>query len=73
MVIKRMTRDLNWNIDIKIAPTVREHDGLAMSSRNANLTTLERSNATKLYKGLCKGQTEIPKGVRSAKKIQQII
>ena len=44
-----------------------------MSSRNANLTTLERSNAPKLYKGLCKGQTEITNGVRSAKKIQQII
>ena len=73
MVIKRMTRDLNWNIDIKIEPTVREHDGLAMSSRNAYLTTLERSNAPKLYKGLCKGQTEITNGVRSAKKIQQII
>jgi pantoate--beta-alanine ligase len=72
-VIRRMTRDLNWDIDIKIAPTVREFDGLAMSSRNANLNKKERTNAPMLYKALCHGQTAIINGERSATQVQQIV
>lgn len=72
-VIKRMTRDLNWDIDIKIAPTVREFDGLALSSRNANLNKKERTNAPMLYKALCRGQTAIINGERSATHVQQIV
>ena len=52
MVIKRMIEDLNCPVRIVVAPTIREFDGLAMSSRNAYLTPAERSEAALVYKGL---------------------
>jgi pantoate--beta-alanine ligase len=51
-VIRRMVRDLNFNIDIIAVPTVREEDGLACSSRNQYLNTEERKQATVLHKAL---------------------
>jgi pantoate--beta-alanine ligase len=51
-VIRRMVRDLNFNIDIIAVPTVREEDGLACSSRNQYLNSEERKQATVLYKAL---------------------
>jgi pantoate--beta-alanine ligase len=51
-VIRRMVRDLNFNIDIIALPTVREEDGLACSSRNQYLNSEERKQATVLYKAL---------------------
>jgi pantoate--beta-alanine ligase len=52
VVIKRMTRDLNMDVDIIVCPTVREGDGLAMSSRNAYLSKKEREDAAVLYQSL---------------------
>jgi len=49
VVIKRMTRDLNFPVKLIIAPTVREIDGLAMSSRNKYLSPDERQQATVLW------------------------
>jgi pantoate--beta-alanine ligase len=51
-IIRRMKRDLNFNIDIIPVPTVREEDGLACSSRNQYLNPEERKQATVLYKAL---------------------
>ena len=51
-IIRRMVRDLNFNIDIIAVPTVREDDGLACSSRNQYLHPEERKQATVLYKAL---------------------
>jgi pantoate--beta-alanine ligase len=51
-VIRRMVRDLNFNIDIIAVPTVREEDGLACSSRNQYLNSDERKQAPVLYKAL---------------------
>jgi pantoate--beta-alanine ligase len=51
-VIRRMVRDLNFNIDIIAVPTVREEDGLACSSRNQYLNPEERNQATVLHKAL---------------------
>lgn len=51
-VIRRLIRDLNFPIDLVRCDTVREADGLAMSSRNRNLTDAERELATSIYKAL---------------------
>ena len=51
-IVRRMVRDLNFNIDIIAVPTVREKDGLACSSRNHYLNPDERKQATVLYKAL---------------------
>jgi len=51
-IVRRMVRDLNFNIDIIALPTVREEDGLACSSRNRYLNTEERKQAAVLYKAL---------------------
>jgi pantoate--beta-alanine ligase len=51
-IIRRMVRDLNFNIDIIAVPTVREEDGLACSSRNQYLNTEERKQAIVLNKAL---------------------
>ena len=52
IVIKRMVVDLNLRTDVVVVPTVREEDGLAMSSRNIYLSTRERQAATILFKAL---------------------
>ena len=52
IVIKRMVEDLNMGIDVKVLPTVREKDGLAMSSRNVYLSKEERADAGILGKSL---------------------
>ena len=51
-IVRRMVRDLNFNVDIIALPTVREGDGLAYSSRNQYLTPEERIQASVLYKAL---------------------
>jgi pantoate--beta-alanine ligase len=61
VVIKKMVRDLNYGIDIIVCPTVREDDGLAMSSRNTYLTDDEREAATALYRALKHGRNMILK------------
>src|SRR5690606_5254687 len=53
LVIRRMVADLCFPIDIVGVPTVREPDGLAMSSRNSYLTAEERERAPLLYRALC--------------------
>jgi len=52
VIIGKMVRDLNMDIDVVICPTVREKDGLAMSSRNAYLTQAERKVSVVLYRSL---------------------
>ena len=52
MIIKKMVEDLNMPIKIVVLPTVREHDGLALSSRNTYLSVREREDATALYRSL---------------------
>lgn len=66
-VIRRMTRDLNFPIEIVVCPTVREPDGLAMSSRNAYLSAQERKQALCLYQSLQQAKADIDTGQRQAK------
>src|SRR5215470_13620242 len=51
-IIRRMVRDLNFNIEVIAVPTIREEDGLACSSRNQYLSSEERKQATVLHKAL---------------------
>lgn len=68
-VIKRMVRDLNFDIEIVGVPTVRESDGLAMSSRNAYLKPEERPAALSLFESLNNAQCLCNDGVKDAEKI----
>jgi pantoate--beta-alanine ligase len=62
-VVQRMVRDLNFPVRIKIAPTFREPDGLAMSSRNQYLTGEQRSHAVVLWKTIQKARRSVREGV----------
>ncbi|WP_427339374.1 pantoate--beta-alanine ligase [Caloranaerobacter sp. DY30410] len=66
-VIKQMVRDLNMDVNIISCPIVREHDGLAMSSRNTYLSEEERRQALVLSKSLFWAKDMINKGERDAK------
>ncbi|MEW6353361.1 MAG: pantoate--beta-alanine ligase [Pseudomonadota bacterium] len=61
-IVRRMTTDLNMPVEIVGVPTVREPDGLAMSSRNAYLNTDERRRAAALYQALRHARTRIEQG-----------
>jgi pantoate--beta-alanine ligase len=63
-VIRRMVRDLAFPIELVVCPTVREPDGLAMSSRNAYLDPEQRAQATCLYKALTCAHDRIEAGQR---------
>jgi len=65
-IIRRMVRDLNFNIEIIAVPTMREEDGLACSSRNQYLNSDERKQASVLYKAL---QAAANSGKKSANEI----
>ncbi len=68
-VIRRMVRDLNMDIEIVGCPIIREEDGLAKSSRNTYLSTLERKAALILSKSLTIGKSLLESGERDAKTI----
>ncbi len=68
-VIRRMVKDLNMNLEIVVCPTVREPDGLAMSSRNVYLTDDERAQAVCLHESLQHAQDMARDGQEDAKAI----
>jgi pantoate--beta-alanine ligase len=65
-IVKRMARDLKFPLEIVPVPTVREADGLAMSSRNAYLSAEERKAAAVLYRALSQARERFGKGERVA-------
>lgn len=73
VVIKRMTEDLNFPIDIVVCPIIREDDGLAMSSRNTYLDENERLAARCLSRGLNKAREAFRAGERSAEFLTKIV
>ena len=69
-IIKKMVRDLNFPIQIVVAPTLREPDGLAMSSRNKYLSPAERAQALCLYRALQEARAMVrknPGGIPAAR------
>ncbi len=69
-VIRRINADLNLGVEPVVMPTIREPDGLAMSSRNAYLNPQEREAALVLYRSLCLAQEMFANGVASASQIR---
>ncbi|MCK4249151.1 MAG: pantoate--beta-alanine ligase [Candidatus Omnitrophica bacterium] len=73
LVIKRMVKDLNLGLKVKVLPILREKDGLALSSRNRYLSKKERQQAVHLYLSLREARVMINRGERSAAKIKNKI
>lgn len=72
-VIRRMVRDLNLPVRIVAAPTVRERDGLALSSRNAYLAAEERAQAPVIRQALLAAQASWRRGVREGEKLRRLV
>lgn len=72
LVIQKMVKDLSLPLRIEISPTVRELDGLAMSSRNRYLGESERSQATVIYRALKATRAEFQRGERSVARLQEM-
>jgi len=69
VLIQRMVKDLNLPVQVRLVPTVREPDGLAMSSRNALLTAQERRDAPVLYRALVAAKEQIRAGERDPQRL----
>lgn len=72
-VLRRMNRDLGFDIEIVGAPTVREPDGLAMSSRNVYLTAEERKAATAISRALREAEGKFRAGERKAGALRDLV
>jgi pantoate--beta-alanine ligase len=73
VVIQQMVRDLNYPIEILICPTIRENDGLAMSSRNSYLDSNQRKAATVLWRSLNAAKAAFESGMRDADRLRSIM
>ena len=72
-MIKRMVRDLNMPVEVRGFPTVREHDGLAMSSRNLRLSPEQRTQAPVIQQALQAGLRAIEAGERSPAAVESVV
>jgi len=72
-VLQAMVRDLHFDIELTICPTVRDTDGLALSSRNRNLTAEERTQALALSRGLQRAAQSIAEGNHDATHLQALL
>ena len=64
MIVKKLVRDLSFNIEIVCIPTIRESDGLAMSSRNLRLNPLKREKAAAINRALEKAKKSLLRGIK---------
>jgi pantoate--beta-alanine ligase len=72
-VVRRMTRDLDFPVEIVVCPTFRESDGLAMSSRNTYLNSEERKAATILFRALRIAKSAYDSGERGAENLRELV
>jgi len=73
VIIRRMVRDLAFDTEIVVLPTVREDSGLAISSRNLYLNAEEQQSASVIHRGLTKAKEVFKKGERHAGKLEEIV
>jgi len=73
VIIKRMAQDLNFPLEVVVASTVREADGLALSSRNVYLNPEERQAATVLYRALSAAKARYDAGERDAEMLRAVM
>jgi len=73
VIIKRMVRDLAFDTEVIVLPTVREDSGLAMSSRNLYLSSEEQQSATVIHRALSKAKEAFKDGERSANRLTEIV
>jgi pantoate--beta-alanine ligase len=73
VVIRKLVRDLDLPVEVVVAPTVREADGLALSSRNSYLTAEERAVAPVIFQALSAARTRFDAGARDAEDLRQAV
>lgn len=73
VIIKRMSEDLNVDTEVVVLPTVREADGLAMSSRNRYLSKTERQSAAVIYRSLKAGISLFEQGERNSGRLRDAV
>jgi pantoate--beta-alanine ligase len=71
-VLRKLVNDLDMDVEIVVCPIVREKDGLAMSSRNAYLTSEQRQQALVLHRSLLRVQTAVEQGEHDSAKLIEI-
>ena len=72
MIVRRLVRDLDLAVRVDVCPTVRESDGLAMSSRNVRLGTADRARALALRQGLAAAEDAIAQGARDGARVADL-
>jgi pantoate--beta-alanine ligase len=73
LVVKRLVRDLAFDIEVVVLPTVREQTGLALSSRNAYLTDEQRQAAAVIYRALAQAREVYNEGERAARRLAETV
>ncbi len=73
LVVRRLVRDLAFDIEVVVLPTIREQSGLALSSRNAYLTDEQRAAASVLYKSLSQAKEVYMEGERNPKRMAEVV
>src|SRR5438270_5829866 len=73
LVVRRLVRDLAFDTEIVVLPTIREESGLALSSRNAYLSGEDRRAATIIYRALSRAEAAYLSGERSARKLAESV
>lgn len=73
IIVKKMVRDLHMDVEIVVCPSIREKDGLVMSSRNVNLTEEERAQAVIINQALNKAAAMVAEGERNVATLTKII
>lgn len=73
IVVRKMITDLNMHYRILVAPTVREPDGLALSSRNRYLSKQERKEAPIIYEGLSRAADLFGRGEKNADRLREVV